>query len=96
MTEHDAGNELDGCCCRTAAASAGRGPARPREWLVVRWRAARRRERSALSLERIPPDERPNDQPPEGWLVAQAKARHGVLAGADNWIGAPYCSFWWD
>jgi hypothetical protein len=35
----------------------------------------------ALSLVRTPPDERPNDQPPEGWLVAQAKARHGLLAG---------------
>ncbi len=32
----------------------------------------------ALSLVCTPPDERPNDQPPEGWLVAQAKARHGA------------------
>ena len=27
------------------------------------------------------PGERPNDQPPEEWLVAQAERRHGVLAG---------------
>lgn len=35
--------------------------------------------REALTL--APPGERPNDQPPEAWLVTQAERRDGVLAG---------------
>src|SRR5215467_4096690 len=36
----------------------------------------------ALRLVQIPPGgERPNDQPPEEWLVTQAECRGGVLAG---------------
>jgi hypothetical protein len=37
--------------------------------------------REALALVRKPPGERPNDQPPEEWLVTQAACRGGVLAG---------------
>jgi hypothetical protein len=38
--------------------------------------------REALKLVQLPPGcERPNDQPPEDWLVAQAECRGGVLAG---------------
>jgi hypothetical protein len=38
------------------------------------------REALTLVLDWIP-GERPNDQPPEEWLVAQAELRSGVLAG---------------
>jgi hypothetical protein len=38
--------------------------------------------REALKLVQLPPGcERPNDQPPEDWLVAQAECRGAVLAG---------------
>jgi hypothetical protein len=38
--------------------------------------------REALTLVDVPADgERPNDQPPEKWLVAQADCRGGTLAG---------------
>jgi hypothetical protein len=38
--------------------------------------------REALTLVHMPPGcERPNDQPPEEWLVAQAECGGGVLAG---------------
>lgn len=38
--------------------------------------------RQALKSVHVPPGcERPNDQPPEEWLVAQAEHRGGVLAG---------------
>jgi hypothetical protein len=37
--------------------------------------------REALALVSKSPGERPNDQPPEEWLVAQAARRAGVLAG---------------
>jgi hypothetical protein len=39
--------------------------------------------REALKLVHMPPGcERPNDQPPEEWLVVQASCRGGVLADA--------------
>jgi len=37
--------------------------------------------REALTLVQAVAGERPNDQPPEDWLVAQAARREGVLAG---------------
>jgi hypothetical protein len=37
--------------------------------------------REALGLVRKDPGERPNDQPPEEWLVDQAERREGFLAG---------------
>lgn len=37
--------------------------------------------RMALALAGNDPDERPNDQPPEQWLVDQAEQRDGYLAG---------------
>ncbi len=37
--------------------------------------------REALTLVRQYPGERPNDQPPEEWLVDQAEKREGLLAG---------------
>ena len=41
--------------------------------------------REALKLMHMPPGcERPNDQPPEEWLVAQASCRGGVLAGLSH------------
>jgi hypothetical protein len=171
MTEHDAGNELARLLLPYRRRFSGDEdpPDHEHGW----WFAGAPPDAvsEALSLVRIPPDERPNDQPPEGWLVAQAKVGHGVLAGfaapgdpdgprmrvdaivvpceqaedlareiaklwpvedcgtaldlavveglavpeaqrheweasgsefldwragADDWLGAPYCSFWWD
>jgi hypothetical protein len=37
--------------------------------------------REALQIVGVRAGERPNDQPPEEWLMAQAEVREGVLAG---------------
>jgi hypothetical protein len=37
--------------------------------------------RQAFTLIQATPGIRPNDQPPEEWMVAQAGHRHGTLAG---------------
>ena len=49
--------------------------------MVVHRRAAAGRAGALAIVVDKEPDERPNDQPPEHWLVTQAESRSGTLGG---------------
>jgi hypothetical protein len=81
MTEHEAGDRLAGLLlpyCRRGLDDAG-GPDHEAVWWFTDAPPAVTRE--ALTLVGAAGCDRPNDQPPEEWLVAQAERRDGVLAG---------------
>jgi hypothetical protein len=82
MTEHDAGGRVAEILlpyCRREILEDG-GPDHEMGWWFtdappdVTWEAL------TLVVDKLP-GERPNDQPPEEWLVEQAERRGGVLAG---------------
>ena len=78
MTEHEAGDRLARLLlpyCRRAG-----GPDHESGWWFTDAPPDVTREALTMVIDKMP-GERPNDQPPEEWLVAQAEHRHGVLAG---------------
>jgi hypothetical protein len=81
MTEREAGNQLARLLlpyCRREWESAD-GPDHEIGWWFTAAPPAVVREALALVVKDA--GERPNDQPPEDWLVTQADRRGGVLAG---------------
>jgi hypothetical protein len=82
MTELKAGDRLARILlpyCRRGNHSDG-GPGRQSGWWFTDAPPDIAREALTLVIDKMP-GERPNDQPPQEWLVAQAERRHGVLAG---------------
>jgi hypothetical protein len=81
MAEHEAGERLARPLLpyRRREADDGGSPGHELGWWFTDAPPAVVRE--ALALVSKPPGERPNDQPPEEWLVAQAARRAGMLAG---------------
>jgi hypothetical protein len=80
MAEHEAGERLSRLLLpyRRRDADDGNSPGHELGWWFTDAPPAVVRE--ALAFVSKPPGERPNDQPPEEWLVAQAAGRAGVLA----------------
>lgn len=82
MVKHDAGDRLAELLlpyCRREIEDDG-GPNHENGWWFTDAPPAAIREALTLVIDKLP-GERPNDQPPEEWLVAQAERRSGVLAG---------------
>ena len=85
MTEHQAGDDVARLLlpyCRREIEEAG-GPDHESGWWFTDAPPQVTREALALTIDWVP-GERPNDQPPEEWLVAQAECRSGVLAGFEG------------
>jgi hypothetical protein len=80
MTEHEAGDHLARLLpyCRHGFEEVD-GPGHETGWWFTG--APPDVVREALALVRTIAGERPNDQPPEEWLVTQAELRDGRLAG---------------
>jgi hypothetical protein len=82
MTEHHAGDEVARLLqpyCRREIMEAG-DLDHESGWWFTDAPPKVTQEALALTVDRIP-GPRPNDQPPEEWLVAEAERRGGVLAG---------------
>ena len=81
MTEHDAGDRLARLLLpyRRRGSEDADGPDHRVGWWFTDAPPGVTRE--ALSMVDTTGARRPNDQPPEEWLVAQAECRDGMLAG---------------
>ena len=82
MTKHDAGDRLAQLLlpyCRREIEVDG-GPNHYNGWWFTEAPPGVIREALTLVIDKVP-GERPNDQPPEEWLVTQAERHGGVLAG---------------
>jgi|HubBroStandDraft_6_1064221.scaffolds.fasta_scaffold829751_1 hypothetical protein len=83
VTQHQAGDEVARLLlpyCRREILEDGYGPDHESGWWFTDAPPEVTREALALTVDRDP-GMRPNDQPPEEWLVAEAERRGGVLAG---------------
>ena len=83
MTEHDAGGRLATMLlpyCRREIIEDLGGPDHEDGWWFAGAPPKVVREALTLAID-WRPAERPNDQPPEEWLVDEAERRDGVLAG---------------
>lgn len=89
MTEHQAGDDVHQAgddvarlllpYCRREIIEDGYGPDHESGWWFTDAPPEVTREALALTVDRVP-GMRPNDQPPEEWLVTEAERRGGVLA----------------